>query len=512
MHDQRWRLWTVTLALLLLGCPEQDPFVDDDTAPGDDDAADPCQPDPCNGHGDCLALEDGAFACECHERYGGEACDECAETLENYPDCEGCLSDDECVDPPLPYCVEGSCVECRDDNDPAPAGLCEGVCTLEEPLCIDHSWFCWGPGYESVEVSCDGFDNDCDGQTDEGVCPDCSFRLDEIQANLYSMWDIDFDFDCNSYLTTLISGPDYTTVVPHTAADPTESFYGNANQNMGFALVDPDPDNRRVVVVYACCPTCGCQASNGLTLLYTCDPADPDCGCIDETNCPGFLDDPFLVTGYADTTVMFNGRAVSTPTGLAVGPENTYYVGNYLPGTCSDDPGCTPCDPDHPDEFCVPSQPNCCDTTPMGRLALFTLPTEVLEPSWRVVAILEGEEIIGLATGRSGVVWVGTHDGAGEGRLYEYRPSNNAVTQIATFDGTVFSITQNRFSGDWYLEVDGFPKIHRLLEDGTPAALPVGVPDNPAGQGVLQWGPDDRLYRLLGAVGSQASIDIYELN
>jgi hypothetical protein len=40
------------------------------------DAGDPCQPDPCNGHGRCTA--NGAeFECACDEEYGGDTCETC---------------------------------------------------------------------------------------------------------------------------------------------------------------------------------------------------------------------------------------------------------------------------------------------------------------------------------------------------------------------------------------------------------------------------------------------------
>ncbi len=44
-------------------------------------------------------------------------------------------------------------------------------CQPVEPECIDGVWVC-DTGYEPTERSCDGLDNDCDGQTDAGlVCP-----------------------------------------------------------------------------------------------------------------------------------------------------------------------------------------------------------------------------------------------------------------------------------------------------------------------------------------------------
>jgi hypothetical protein len=87
-----------------------------------------------------------------------------------------------------------------------------------------------------------------------------------------------FDAQCNAYLTIKVSGPDSVTIVPPDGG-PIQSYVGDANQNMGYALIDPDPAQRRVVVAYSCCTTCGCQAKNGVTLLFTCDRSSAGCGC-----------------------------------------------------------------------------------------------------------------------------------------------------------------------------------------------------------------------------------------
>jgi hypothetical protein len=158
--------------------------------------------------------------------------------------------------------------------------------------------------------------------------------LERIRANLTGIWDVDFDAQCNTYLTSLVSGPDFATIVPG-AGGAASTYLGNANQNMGYGLVDPDPTNQRVVVTYSCCENCNCLAKNGITLLYTC--SGPGCGCEGQTNCPGFLDAPFLPTAVKDTGLMHGGIQITSPTGLAAGPGNTYFVGNFEPEVCADE-------------------------------------------------------------------------------------------------------------------------------------------------------------------------------
>ena len=81
-------------------------------------------------------------------------------------DCDGQVDEDVC---------ENNCT-----GDAPPATLNTGVCSGAVKVCklVDTTYEWLDPdysmisGYESVETSCDGLDNDCDGQIDEdNVCP-----------------------------------------------------------------------------------------------------------------------------------------------------------------------------------------------------------------------------------------------------------------------------------------------------------------------------------------------------
>lgn len=390
---------------------------------------------------------------------------------------------------------------------PSPAPSCQGVCALAPARCDDDQWVCdQGPGHEAIETTCDGFDNDCDGERDEG-CPSCVVQEPELRNHLSSIADIDFDAACTGYLTSLVSGPDYTWVVPSSGAG--RQYFGQANQNMGYALVDPDPRTQRVVVTYSCCESCNCQAQNGLTLLYTCTATMSGCGCSGQSNCPGFLDAPFLGAGYEDAPVAWG--TISTPSGLAAGPGGAYFVGNWRPSNCGSPSACVSCGPTD-QSFCQASDTPCCDDRAAGRLAQFTLPGAGLEPSFRVVAVFEDETIVGLASGRAGELMVGTSSASG-GDLHRYDPSQGIATRVRRFGGTVASVTQDRRSGDWYVEEVGTSSstLHRLSEDGAPRTLPIGLPRHPPGRGALQVGPDDRLYRIQIGVDGPSGLEVWTL-
>jgi len=114
-----------------------------------------------------------------------------------------------------------------------------GICQHTVENCVAGVPQQCDPFQGKLEEKCDGLDNDCDGQTDEGsTCSVPVAPLSTLQANIYSVWDIDFDALGNTYLTSYISGPDFMRVV--TPQGNVTTLYGIADWNMGYGEVKPD--------------------------------------------------------------------------------------------------------------------------------------------------------------------------------------------------------------------------------------------------------------------------------
>jgi hypothetical protein len=133
-----------------------------------------------------------------------------------------------------------------------------------------------------------------------------------------------------------------------------------------------------------------------------------------------------------------------------------------------------------------------------------------VEPTFRVVALYPGEEILNLASTSSGEVLVATRTAAG-GALHRYNPARRVSAAIAAFPAPVYSVVEDPRHGDYYLELlSGSPRLLRLLPDGGGLPLPDGVPSSSGTNAVLQFGPDHRLYRLGGVTNGTSSLEVYD--
>jgi len=104
---------------------------------------------------------------------------------------DGCASDADCA-PSTPRCELGAaptlCVECLSDAD------CSGLAPLCEPA---HACVCQASAAE--EVLCDGKDDDCDGQVDEGlVGAECEVGLGACRSVGSIVCDVGGEVRCSA--------------------------------------------------------------------------------------------------------------------------------------------------------------------------------------------------------------------------------------------------------------------------------------------------------------------------
>ncbi len=153
------------------------------------------------------------------------------------------------ITPPRGVCLPG---------DFPPAGTCktEGVCGIAPPKCIENQWACPQIDlHEPIEVSCDGLDNDCDGQVDEDLVRECESAcgagIETCSGGAYQgctaptpteeICDDGVDNDCDGVLDNGCEEPE-TDPPAELASDSTEWDLGKFGADDAARSPDPTDD------------------------------------------------------------------------------------------------------------------------------------------------------------------------------------------------------------------------------------------------------------------------------
>ncbi|MBM4398321.1 MAG: hypothetical protein FJ087_21855 [Deltaproteobacteria bacterium] len=159
----------------------------------------------CSGEDDFLSSQCVGWVCiscgdgvrngdETDTDCGGGLCAKCADgkSCSKGTDCKGggceagtcCVVNTcgECAPQPEETCngKDDDCDGGTDEGQAGKGGACPkqaGVCKGAKELCKGGAWVCdaavYGPDWEADEAACDDLDNDCDGETDEGLLNAC---------------------------------------------------------------------------------------------------------------------------------------------------------------------------------------------------------------------------------------------------------------------------------------------------------------------------------------------------
>ncbi len=230
--------------------------------------------------------------------------------------------------------LDNNCAAGTDDEDPDLLAtdlvcLTDGVCSGAQPVCRGaEGWQCGYPdAYQETETACDNIDNDCDGQTDEG---------------LRTAWWLDADEDGHGAIGSRVDacGPPSPRHVQQggDCADQNAAIHPDADEvcdgldNDCDASVDtmdngllPSPDGcLQQGVCRGTAPSC--RGVRGWLCIYQ-DPRHEE----DETQCDGLDND---CDGVTDEDI---ARPCGTDTGVCTRGQEVCTFGVY--GECTGEQG-----------------------------------------------------------------------------------------------------------------------------------------------------------------------------
>ena len=250
----------------------------------------PCDPNPCTAKGVC-----GGWTGVCTVKNNAPSCGTWAWTDKKNAKPTG--ADGKALTKPAGYEVSELTCDGKDNDcdgqtdegtvgDPAKSCPAVGVCAGTKPamLCLGGQWLCgFGAtlGYEASETTWDGKDNDCDGQTDEGVQPkatDCKRNgvcsgLDAPVCGGETGWNCGYDKAIGyEAAETLCDGKDNDCDGAADANLTAAALAGKATcSSVGVC------NGSSAIVCKGGDPVCTYTAANYQALETLCDGADNDC-------------------------------------------------------------------------------------------------------------------------------------------------------------------------------------------------------------------------------------------